>query len=647
MNNIYIAILFFMAAYFINLLYISVFYHRALAHNSVKLSLKMKRFVIRTGPWIVGLDALAWTCMHRLHHDHADTKEDPHSPHFMGIFGVLWGQLMSYQHIIIGLIKQRKKYVTVVDDIDTHVHWLYRKKLWWLPYIVHIAIAAMFALIFQSTLVGLAYFLGIMSHPIQGWLVNSLAHSKGYRNFETDDKSVNNLLLGYLVFGEGYQNNHHQQPHSAKFGVRWFEFDCGFWLCLLGDKLGFFEIVKVENNIYSENISQIENEGSCNKVNFKRSIIQTISSILLLCFIGVFLIGCKNDIAVIKAPSTIINWTYVKAIQPQNTFRVMGTVISSQYGNLSFERSGKVTLLKIKEGQHIEKGSLIAQLNNRALKINYQQQKAIIEKANVLKIEAKNNFKRSQRLFNKKLTSQSNLEDENTKYNIANHNLTIALTELKHIENELKTGVLLAPFSGVVTRKHVEQEQVVSAGQPIIKLDNKQNVEVEFWLSQHLANDIKLGSKVQVHKSSNFTESALVIAKVTEKAHSNNGTSMMLITAKLTKRPINIESGDTVQVSFEQISNTLDGALNTDRLSLPITAVDIGISKNYSIFKYDDKNKKLVRTAINNVDFYGDFVFFDGQLSPDDIIASSGVSLLKDNQTVQLRHSNKMPANVY
>ena len=244
MSVISISVAVFIFAYTINLLYISVFYHRGLAHSAIILSSRLKRFIIATGPWVVGIDALAWSCMHRMHHKYADTKKDPHSPHIMGIMGVLFGQYVSYERILFSLIECKPAYINSVKDIDSQVHWITRNKLWWLPYIGHIVIAAIFAFSFNSILVGISYYLGIMSHPIQGWLVNSLGHAKGYRNFNTDDKSVNNLWLGYLVFGEGYQNNHHQNPLSAKFGVRWFEVDFGYWFCLLGHKLGLFKIAK-------------------------------------------------------------------------------------------------------------------------------------------------------------------------------------------------------------------------------------------------------------------------------------------------------------------------------------------------------------------------------------------------------------------
>ena len=89
-------------------------------------------------------------------------------------------------------------------DLCCDIHWLYKHKLWLLSYIDHVIAVYILGVLTQNHHPSIAYFFGIMSHPIQDWLVNAFAHSKGYRNFDTPDKSVNNLLLGWLVFGEGY-----------------------------------------------------------------------------------------------------------------------------------------------------------------------------------------------------------------------------------------------------------------------------------------------------------------------------------------------------------------------------------------------------------------------------------------------------------
>jgi stearoyl-CoA desaturase (delta-9 desaturase) len=59
----------------------------------------------------------------------------------------------------------------------------------------------------------------------QTWAVNSIAHVWGYRNYDTDEDSRNNLLVGIVANGEGWHNNHHADPRSARHGHRWWEID--------------------------------------------------------------------------------------------------------------------------------------------------------------------------------------------------------------------------------------------------------------------------------------------------------------------------------------------------------------------------------------------------------------------------------------
>ena len=64
------------------------------------------------------------------------------------------------------------------------------------------------------------------------WSINSFTHLWGYRNYETPDNSRNNVLIGLLTNGEGWHNNHHADPRSAKHGHSWREPDVA---CLARD----------------------------------------------------------------------------------------------------------------------------------------------------------------------------------------------------------------------------------------------------------------------------------------------------------------------------------------------------------------------------------------------------------------------------
>ena len=60
--------------------------------------------------------------------------------------------------------------------------------------------------------------------------INSLAHRFGSRRFATRENSRNNWLLAILTFGEGWHNNHHHFPGSARQGFRWWEVDITFYI---------------------------------------------------------------------------------------------------------------------------------------------------------------------------------------------------------------------------------------------------------------------------------------------------------------------------------------------------------------------------------------------------------------------------------
>ncbi|RYZ73939.1 MAG: hypothetical protein EOP09_01170, partial [Proteobacteria bacterium] len=157
MNTYLVALLVFSAGYILNIFYITVLYHRGIAHGAVQLSPALRQWTIMSGSWITGIDLKSWACMHRLHHAHSDTALDPHSPIHYGVFGVMLGQLRSYQKTIIGLAANKSKYADIVKDLDFPVHWLNRKKMWLLPYALHIVIAAVVVYFTGSVLIGVAY----------------------------------------------------------------------------------------------------------------------------------------------------------------------------------------------------------------------------------------------------------------------------------------------------------------------------------------------------------------------------------------------------------------------------------------------------------------------------------------------------------
>ncbi|MFT7622113.1 MAG: fatty-acid desaturase [Myxococcota bacterium] len=235
------ALLVFLAGYTLSALVITVGYHRGLAHGAVQLHPALRGFIVVFGNWITGLDPKGWSIMHRRHHAFSDTEHDPHSPQNVGLTGILLEQLRSYEATLRGVARKDPEYMQYADGLDFELNWLNRRGLWWLPYALHVSTGIALGFLVTPA-IGLAWALGILSHPLQGGMVNALGHSIGGRNFATSDRSTNNLLAAILVAGEGYQNNHHAFPDSAKFSYRSWEVDWGFGASILLEGVGLLTI---------------------------------------------------------------------------------------------------------------------------------------------------------------------------------------------------------------------------------------------------------------------------------------------------------------------------------------------------------------------------------------------------------------------
>lgn len=237
------AALVFLAAYTLNVLTITLGYHRGLAHGALTFHPRVRALLLAGGNWITGIDPKAWVVMHRMHHAYSDTPQDPHSPTNVGLLGIGIEQLRSYERTLRRLVRRDPAYTAFARDLDFDVSWLNRKKRWFLPYVLHAVVALALALAFTGGwLLGAAYFLGMMSHPVQGGLVNALGHAVGGRNFDTKDDSRNNHLVAWLVGGEGFQNNHHRYPSSARFSWRRTELDPGYLAARALEAIGLLTI---------------------------------------------------------------------------------------------------------------------------------------------------------------------------------------------------------------------------------------------------------------------------------------------------------------------------------------------------------------------------------------------------------------------
>ncbi len=223
-------------------------YHRLLTHRGFKAPKWLEYFLSTCGTLALQSGPLAWVTTHRVHHAFTETEKDPHSPRN----GTYW----AHMGWIFRGTAQNQSEATMQryspDLTRDNVHRVLNKYYYVTSIVAGIA---MFA-IGGWTMVLWGIFLRTVVGWHATWLVNSATHMWGTRRFETRDDSRNNSLIAAITFGEGWHNNHHAYPRSARHGLTWKELDLNWIQIRLLEKLGLARSVYA----YSIEESKLEAE---------------------------------------------------------------------------------------------------------------------------------------------------------------------------------------------------------------------------------------------------------------------------------------------------------------------------------------------------------------------------------------------------
>jgi stearoyl-CoA desaturase (delta-9 desaturase) len=224
-----------------------LFCHRSFATgNAVAVALLILGSAAGRGPMI------SWVAMHRRHHELADHEGDLHSPVVPG--RRLSERLRGWMHAhLTWMIKHDYPnvayYARDLASNDTLVKANRRYYVWVsLGLALPTLVGAVVSESLMGGLMGLLWGGAVRMFVVEQSMsaVNSLLHLIGSRSFAgLHDNSRNSALLGLLVWGEGWHNNHHAFPYSASFGLEWHQLDPGFWLIRMLQAVGLAWNVKV------------------------------------------------------------------------------------------------------------------------------------------------------------------------------------------------------------------------------------------------------------------------------------------------------------------------------------------------------------------------------------------------------------------
>ena len=218
---------------------ITIGYHRLLTHNAFRTYRPLKVIWAGLGALAVQGSPLVWCAVHRRHHEKSDQDGDPHSPRLAGkgFLGMIRGLVHAHMGWLFSPYWSRDLLKRYVPDLlrDRWIVAIDRTYLLWV--VASLAVPAALGWLLTGSALGAL--LGLIwgglvrifiAHHIT-WSINSICHVFGRRHFHTTDNSRNNLVCGILALGEGWHNNHHAFPTSARHGLFWWQFDFS-WLVI-------------------------------------------------------------------------------------------------------------------------------------------------------------------------------------------------------------------------------------------------------------------------------------------------------------------------------------------------------------------------------------------------------------------------------
>jgi stearoyl-CoA desaturase (delta-9 desaturase) len=196
---------------------ISMGYHRLHTHRGFKTPRLFEYFLALCGTLTLEGGPIFWVAIHRQHHQHSDQPADPHTPRVSGFWSHLgWVIFGEAQHNDTAIMSR------YAPDLGRDAFYQWLTTYHWVPLtVLGLALLA----VGGWPMVNWAIFLRVVVGLHATWLVNSATHMWGRRRFATKDDSKNSWWVAALTFGEGWHNNHHAHPVSARHGLAWYEFD--------------------------------------------------------------------------------------------------------------------------------------------------------------------------------------------------------------------------------------------------------------------------------------------------------------------------------------------------------------------------------------------------------------------------------------
>ena len=371
-----------------------------------------------------------------------------------------------------------------------------------------------------------------------------------------------------------------------------------------------------------------------------------VDSFLVFVFLIMILPSCGNE----------EKETFGEAIRPVKYGQVIlsgdilsetfsGSAQSSKESKMSFKVSGTITSINVRVGDQVQKGALIAKIDQTDYSVQYQQSLANmksvetqIQSARSQLINSKATYERIEKLYENNSVSISEFEQAKSGYELAEaaYNASLAQAnaskkQVESAENQVKYSNLLAPFTGIISSVNVEENEIVGSGSPIATISATDNPEILVGIPEIFISKVSKGEMVQISFSA--LQNQVFEGTVYEVGYSSMGRSTYPVTIRIDSPSEEIRPGMAVDVKFNFGSNENEA----QKIVTPAPSIGEDSNGHFVFILENGKENYIVKkknVQIGELTTEG-FEILDG-LNNGDLVATAGLSTLLDGMKVRL-----------
>jgi multidrug efflux system membrane fusion protein len=361
-------------------------------------------------------------------------------------------------------------------------------------------------------------------------------------------------------------------------------------------------------------------------------------------------VACGAEPPPPELPPRAIKWERISGELAHEQRVISGIVTAIDDTVLAFQVGGTVETVEVDLGQAVEVGQVLVRLDKEPFELVVRDAEAELANAVALRESARADHERQIVLFREQVASRQELERATARRDSRDSQVAAATARLNLARRDLRRSVLLAPFSGSISVRQVEPAMEVAGGQVVLEMDSEESgLRVEVQMPETLIARVRQGDEVRVGFPSigdarSQDEPLRVTAIVSDVGTRAGVGNAFPVRANLTDPPAGLRPGMTAEVFFSLLRGDI-ATSQAQGVMIPMAAALAEADDRFSVFVFDRETSSVKKRPIRTGGVSdNDIAVLEG-IEDGEIIATAGVSFLRDGQKVTLLDERLLRAN--